>query len=254
MDDILPLICLVPAESAIVAGLAGRHATIAAEGLSRMQSGDRERLGVVVDGSLSEGLKVRLNAETSVEDLRVGQFVVIQGDQHQFFSIIGDVRLEAANQDVLSDPPAEDDVFLRRVLGGTATFGTFEVTPTLMLSTDVADGLRPVRTVPRHFAPVFSADQSDFERVFGAESETSFQMGMPLDMDIPVCLDLPRFVERSNGVFGKSGTGKSFLTRLLLCGVIKGGVAASLIFDMHSEYGWDAHAEDGTFVKGLRQL
>jgi uncharacterized protein len=214
----------------------------------------RTKLGVITAGSLSEGLTVRLDSTAAVEDLRVGQFVVIQGDKHQFFSIIGDVQLDAANREILSDPPPDDDDFLRRVLGGTSTFGTFEVTPTLMLSSDVTEGLRPVRTVPRHFAPVYSAEESDFARIFGAESPTSFQMGMPLDMDIPVCLDLTRFVERSNGVFGKSGTGKSFLTRLLLCGVIKGGVASSLVFDMHSEYGWNSMAENGAEVKGLRQL
>lgn len=219
-----------------------------------MTQDQRTKLGVITAGSLSEGLTVRLDGDTSVEDLRVGQFVVIQGDKHQFFSIIGDVELEASNADVLSDPPPEDDDFLRRVLVGTSTYGTFEATPMLMLSSDVTEGLRPVRTVPRHFAPVYSAEEGDFERVFGAESATHFQMGMPLDMDIPVCLDLPRFVERSNGVFGKSGTGKSFLTRLLLCGVIKGSVASSLVFDMHSEYGWDSKSEDGHFVKGLRQL
>ena len=73
-------------------------------------------------------------------------------------------------------------------------------------------------------------------------------------MDVPVCLNLERLVERSNGIFGKSGTGKSFLTRLLLCGAIRTDVASNLIFDMHSEYGWDATSEDGSFVKGLRQL
>jgi DNA helicase HerA-like ATPase len=73
-------------------------------------------------------------------------------------------------------------------------------------------------------------------------------------MDVPVCVDLRRFVERSNGIFGKSGTGKSFLTRLALAGVIQTGVAVNLVFDMHSEYGWDSKTEEGTFVKGLRQL
>ena len=75
-------------------------------------------------------------------------------------------------------------------------------------------------------------------------------------MDVPVCLDLKKFVERSNGVFGKSGTGKSFLTRLLLAGVIRKKVAVNLIFDMHSEYGWEAVQEGKNVrtVKGLRQL
>ncbi len=213
-----------------------------------------EQLGVVVAGSISEGLDVRLAGHVSIEDLRVGQFVVVQGEQHQFFSMIGDLRLEAANPEVLANPPADGDDFLRRVLAGTTTYGTCAISPMLMLSHDVTEGLRPVRTVPRHFAPVYTADEATFAQVFGEESLTKFQMGMPLDMDIPICLDLPRFVERSNGVFGKSGTGKSFLTRLLLCGVIRGNVAANLIFDMHSEYGWDSRSEDGTFVKGLRQL
>lgn len=217
----------------------------------------KDKLGTVVAGSLTEGLTVRLTASSSIEELRVGQFVVIQGEQHQFFSMIGDVKLDAANRDVLADPPPDDDDFLQRVLGGTTTYGTFTVAPMLMLSTDVTEGLRPVRTVPRHFAPVYNADEQEFAQVFGAESERGgmkFQMGMPLDMDIPICVDLARLVERSNGVFGKSGTGKSFLTRLLLCGVIKSSAASSLIFDMHSEYGWDSRSEEGVFVKGLRQL
>jgi DNA helicase HerA-like ATPase len=75
-------------------------------------------------------------------------------------------------------------------------------------------------------------------------------------MEVPICIDLDRFVERSNGVFGKSGTGKSFLTRLLLSGIIRKQAAVNLIFDMHSEYGWEATREGKHFstVKGLRQL
>ncbi|MEO0645415.1 MAG: ATP-binding protein, partial [Cyanobacteria bacterium J06650_10] len=63
-------------------------------------------------------------------------------------------------------------------------------------------------------------------------------------------------VERSNGIFGKSGTGKSFLTRLILSGIIRKRAAVNLIFDMHSEYGWEAVSEGKEFstVKGLRQL
>ena len=81
--------------------------------------------------------------------------------------------------------------------------------------------------------------------------------GTPLDMDTPVCINLNRFVERSNGIFGKTGTGKSFLTRLVLCGLIKNKKAVNLVFDMHNEYGFRAMKEGGqgnSFVKGLKQL
>jgi DNA helicase HerA-like ATPase len=72
--------------------------------------------------------------------------------------------------------------------------------------------------------------------------------------EVQVNLDLERMVERSVGVFGKSGTGKSFLTRLLLAGVIRSNIAVSLIFDMHNDYGWEVQTENRTPVKGLKQL
>ena len=213
----------------------------------------RTKLGVITSGSLNEGLCARLDASASVEDMRVGKFVVVDGEKHQFFSMVTNVVLEATNQKVLSDPP-NGDHFFNEVLSGTSTYGSVELKPTLMVPHDLSEGPRPVKTVPRHFAAVLDADEGDFQRVFGSEDRTHFEIGQPLDMDVPICIDLERLVERSNGVFSKSGTGKSFLTRLLLCGTIKSGTAANLIFDMHSEYGHEATSENGRFVKGLRQL
>ncbi len=213
----------------------------------------RNRLGVITSGSLVEGLTARLEARESVEDMRVGKFVVIQGEKHEFFSMITDVVLEATNQKVLIDPP-NGDAFIHEVLAGTSTYGTLALMPRLMLPTDTEQGMLPVKTIPRHFSHVFEAREEDFTRVFGGEGGNFFEIGQPLDMNVPVCLNLARLVERSNGIFGKSGTGKSFLTRLLLCGAIHAGIASNLIFDMHSEYGWETRSEGGGFVKGLRQL
>src|SRR5262245_50948907 len=215
----------------------------------------RNRLGVITSGSLVEGLCARLEGRESVEDMGVGKFVVIKGERHEFFSMITDVVLEATNQKVLVDPP-NGDQFIHEVLAGTSTYGSIMLKPMLMLPRDLELGLLPVKTIPHHFAPVQEADESDFQRVFGSEDATHFEVGKPLDMEVPVCINLERLVERSNGIFGKSGTGKSFLTRLLLCGTIRAGVASNLIFDMHTEYGWDAtsESESGSTVIGLRQL
>lgn len=213
----------------------------------------RTRLGVVTSGSLVEGLAARLERRASVEDMRVGKFVVIQGEKHEFFSMVTDVVLEATNQKVLADPP-NGDAFFHEVLSGTSTYGAITLKPQLMLPRDLNERPQPPKTVPQHFAPVLDADEDDFRRVFGAEDEHHFEIGRPLDMEVPICLDLNKLVERSNGIFGKSGTGKSFLTRLLLCGAIKSDVASNLIFDMHNEYGHSATSEKGSFVKGLRQL
>ena len=219
-------------------------------------------LGIVTQGSLSTGLEMRLDMSQSVEDLRVGRFVVVEGKNHRFFSMLTDVTLSAANAAILTNPPQADD-FLLAVLAGTSTFGTVKVQPMLMLEKQDGgiDELRPVKTIPSHFSPVYEASQQDFALVFGEENENDpddlhFNIGTPLNMNTPVCIDLGRFIERSNGIFGKSGTGKSFLTRIFLCGLIKKDAASVLVFDMHNEYGWQAISENKSAprVKGLKQL
>jgi len=102
---------------------------------------------------------------------------------------------------------------------------------------------------------VFNASVSDVNAVFGEEDATHFNVGVPLELeDTQINLDLKRLVERSIGVFGKSGTGKSFLTRVLISGVIQRGLGVNLIFDMHNDYGWEASDERGPKAKGLKQL
>ncbi len=222
----------------------------------------RERLATVVDGSLIEGLEAKLDDVASIERIRAGKFVVIEGTAYRFFSLITDVQLRSSTQKMLMDPPsAEADAFVRSVLSGTTAYGVVRLSPMLMLpvtggfaSADAPD-LQPVRTIPSHFCPVYEADAHDFSAVFGSADDSHFPIGKPLDNDVPLCLDLRRFVERSNGVFGKSGTGKSFLTRILLCGLIERNICGNLIFDMHNEYGWSGTAEGGAgTVKGLKQL
>jgi hypothetical protein len=250
-------------------------------------------LGSVIQGSLSQGLEVRLHPDVSVEDMRVGKFLVVQGRRSRFFCMLTDVTLGTASQRIMANPPDPANTFLHEVLAGTGTYGTINLTPMLMFTSSEepppspepagkkkkAKGnevlqlsiaasyqanssgfeLLPVKTIPSHFSQVFDASQRDFRAVFGWEDDPhrrNFAIGQPIDMDVPICLDLDRFVERSNGVFGKSGTGKSFLTRLLLSGIIRKRAAVNLIFDMHSEYGWEAAREGKQFstVKGLRQL
>ncbi len=115
-------------------------------------------------------------------------------------------------------------------------------------------GPKPAKTVPAHFSQVELASQADVESVFGKEDARRFHIGTPLDMETKICLDMEELVKRSNGVFGKSGTGKTFLTRMLLIGMMQKSNSTSLIFDMHNEYGWEGTSEKEHKVKGLKQL
>ncbi len=214
-------------------------------------------LGVIVSGSLNEGLEARLNPDVSVEEMAVGRYVVIEGRRRRFFGMVTDVRLGASSAELALAPPDLSDPFLAEALMGTATFGVLKLALTLTLERDdfeQIEGPKPVKTVPSHYSPLGDATQADIEAVFGREDATHYFIGTPLDMEVRVCVDLARLVARSTGVFGKSGTGKTFLTRLLLIGIAQKEVAVNLVFDMHNEYGWEGTAEGGRKVKGLKQL
>lgn len=214
-------------------------------------------MGIVVSGSLTRGVEVRLDSDISVEDIAVGRYVTIEGEKRRFFGMITDVTLDASDPRLMTTPPDVSDPFIVEVLCGTSIFGRLHVLPSLTIGGDamsLLEGPQPVKTVPTHFSAVRESSEEDVERVFGQVEEKQFYIGTPLDMETKVRLNPEELVKRSSGVFGKSGTGKTFLARLILIGIIQEGAAVNLVFDMHSEYGWEGTSEDNRKVKALKQL
>jgi DNA helicase HerA-like ATPase len=217
----------------------------------------RQRLGIVTAASLEKGVDVRLDSPISVEDMVVGRYVTIEGKMRRFFGMITDVSLGVTDARLAISPPDVSDPFIAEVLNGTSTFGMLHVTPMLTIGADarsLLEGPQPVKTIPGHFSAVNLATERDMELVFGREDTQRFHIGNPLDMETRLCLNLEEFVKRTNGIFGKSGTGKTFLTRILLIGMLQKSKAVNLIFDMHNEYGWAGTREGGPPVKALKQL
>lgn len=216
-------------------------------------------LGMVLAGSLTEGVRIKLASNVSTEQIKVGTFVSIRGELMRFFGVVTDVSLDSMDSSLTSIPPDVTNPFIHEVVSGTTVYGTLTVEPMLTLGDDKdptssLEGPLPAKTVPAHFAEVSIASETDIEFIFGKEDESHFYIGTPLDMETKLCLDVKELVKRSNGVFGKSGTGKTFLTRLLLIGILQNSAAVNLVFDMHSEYGWKGSSEDNKEVKGLKQL
>lgn len=218
---------------------------------------NRTPLGTVISGSLAEGLVMRISPSVPLESIKTGKFVSIVTQNYKFFSLITDLRLEVSHPDILLFPPTEHEPLLKTALATKDIYATATLRPMVMLN--FKNQALPVKTVPPHFSQIFDAREEDISAIFGSESEPTkkyFAIGSPIDMQAPLCLDLERATERSNGIFGKTGTGKTFLTRLVLAGLIKNNKAACLIFDMHSEYGLQARKEGNNeaFVKGLKTL
>ena len=230
-------------------------------------------IGYVVGGSLKDNLRVRLTIPA--QEVQEGGFVVIESGDWQFYGLVTDLQLGA------TDPRFADEQSetrlppeLARLLHGQTLYTNLEVLPALMLELgpdpgtpeyprwreEIELGLKdeprplPVKTVPPHHAQVRLAAAGDIAEIFGKSEQTgNFVIGYTREQGHPVCLNLEKFVQRSSGIFGATGTGKSFLTRIILAGLIHYNQASVLIFDMHNEYGFDDTASDtGKRVIGLK--
>ncbi|UCF29138.1 MAG: ATP-binding protein, partial [Chloroflexota bacterium] len=232
-----------------------------------------EYIGYVVGGGLKENLSVRLTVPS--QEVQEGAFAVIESGDWLFYGLVTDLLLGA------TDPRFADEQSEARLPGGLANllhgqtlYTNLEVLPALMLEqgpeldspeyqawlAEIDSGSRPqprplpVKTIPPHHAQVRMASPGDIAEIFGdVETDGNFVIGYTREGDHPVCLNLDKFVQRSSGVFGATGSGKSFLTRLVLAGIIHYNRASVLVFDMHNEYGFDDTASDtGERVIGLK--
>jgi hypothetical protein len=220
-----------------------------------------DSIGYVVSGGLKENLHVRLTVPS--QEVQEGAFVIIDSGNWQFYGLVTDLLLGATDPRFADEqsetrlPPS-----LARLLHGQTLYTNLEVLPALMLDRGPEPGAPgyeewraehfedsprpvPVKTIPSHHAPVRMALEGDIAEIFGDPSKKgNFVIGHTREQNHPVCIDLEKLVQRSSGIFGATGTGKSFLTRIILAGLIHYDAASVLVFDMHNEYGFDDTSSD----------
>lgn len=229
---------------------------------SPLQENDqRTAIGYIVGGGLKESFRARLTIPS--QEVQEGAFVVIASGNWQFYGLVTDLQLGATDPR-FADEQSETRLpsILAQALHGQTLFTNLEILPALMLERGPEPGTAeydawfeqlverkprpmPVKTVPPHHAAVRLASGGDIAEIFGDPREKkNFVIGYTREQGHPVCIDLEKFVQRSAGVFGATGTGKSFLTRMVLAGLMQRGASSVLVFDMHNEYGYDDTASD----------
>src|SRR5256712_7143566 len=93
------------------------------------------------------------------------------------------------------------------------------------------------QTIPPYFSSCRHATRDDVERIYEV-TETSATLGTITGVEpFHVQLDMKKLVEKPFAIFGRTGTGKSILNKLVCAGILSKDVGSVLIFDMHSEYG-----------------
>jgi hypothetical protein len=222
---------------------------------------NKKEIGYIVSGGLKESFSARLTVPAN--EVQEGAFVTIEDGDWLFYGLATDLQLGA------TDPRFADEQSEKRfppelanALHGQTLYTNLEILPALMLergpepgSPTYLDWLKkigdntprpiPVKTVPRHHSEVRLAGEGDIAEIFGKPDEDgNFIIGYTREQGHPVCVNLDKFVQRSAGMFGATGTGKSFLTRLVLAGLMHYGKASVLVLDMHNEYGFDDIASD----------
>ncbi len=225
-------------------------------------------IGYITEGGLKEGFTARLTV--SPEFVQEGSFVVAENGTRRFYGLVTDLKLRAADPR-FQDRRALDRVpdAIRKQFADRVLYTEMDILPAMMqdVGKDPADedyrGLTggednnpiPVKMVPPHFSPVRLGDAADVASVFGKiDKKENMAIGTTREQGHPVALNLEKLVQRSSGIFGSTGTGKSFLTRMILAGLIQKGIASTLVFDMHNEYAYGAKSEgkNNTEVPGLK--
>ena len=220
---------------------------------------DSRPLGVVVGGSLTKGLEVRLDPDQTAQ---LGEYAMADvGGGLSLLGMVTDITLKSVDSGPTVWPPGDDEPsLLREVLQDTGVYTALAVDPYLELGENGEDPSR-ARRLPHHFAAVLPADQDTLDRAFATDGP-AIPVGAPLGMDeLEVGVDFERLFERSAGVFGKSGTGKSVLVLHLLDAMLTRSAAAAtnsdrtvaLVFDMHNDYGWEMKFQ-GPATSRLRSL
>ena len=199
---------------------------------------------------------MKLTPEVSIESVRAGQ--VRRGGRGRASNVFLDDHRRLAGHDRFAScvRPARGAARTccgRSCKGRTRTARSF-CRPMLMLESGSKSGvtgmvrqddLRPVRTIPRPLSPPSSrrptkmwprssAPRTPLSRAAKIKRRSFFTSASRLDMDTPVCLNPgPDSSSDRRGFSASQGPGKTFLTRICLCGILRARRAVNLIFDMH---------------------
>ena len=216
-------------------------------------SDSRPRVGYIVAGGIRDNLGASL--EIPSETLPIGSYLMACGQEREFLTLVVDVKHPRFDPRLggAQIPAAARDLLISQA---AAPVAELQLLLTLEKAADWQVRIRPARELPALFTPVHLASAGDIDLVFNrGAADALWTIGTMRGQGYPIRVDLAKFVQRSSGIFGATGTGKSFLTRILLAGTLKLRQSAALVLDMHNEFGYDdAESDSGQLVPGLKTI
>lgn len=212
----------------------------------------------ITGGSLSKGLEAHILKSYSSEDIASGSLVVILGVKSKYLALISDLELKSGS-DVAVSLARSEDGFSREIrlaqeiaAEGLKSEGILGAELTLVpIAVYRNNVVEKADNIPGLMSPVVFPSPVDIESFYGRiNNRALWGIGNPkspfveksLNVFIPINIDV--LVRGCFGIFGKSGTGKTFLGNLLATYIVLANHTNALkkkvkllILDMHSEYG-----------------
>lgn len=198
------------------------------------------KIGEIVAGSVLEGLIAKLQLGNP-EELKIAYPVIVEGARYDFYCLVEDVVNEESDiADQLAGSAIGDVVVPRpethEGYGGPIFYSKAKLRMIQLIDRETRDLSEP-QTIPPYFSECRHATREDVERIY-QPTEKSAPLGTITGVEpFYVHLDFDKLVEKPFAIFGRTGTGKSILNKLVCTAILSKEAGSVLIFDMHGEYG-----------------
>ena len=198
------------------------------------------KIGEIVSASVINGLLAKLQLPVP-EELRIAYPVIVEGKRYDFYCLVEDIlneESEVAKQlagsaiaDAVLPTGASDESY-----GGPIFYSMAKLRPIQLIDKETGRLSEP-QTIPPYFAECRHATRQDVDLLYEV-TEKSAPIGTISGVEkFYVHIDFGKLVEKPFAIFGRTGTGKSILNKLICCGIVAKDAGSVLLFDMHSEYG-----------------
>ena len=210
------------------------------------------KIGEVIQGSVLGGLEVKLQLDNP-EELRIGYPVIVEGRMYDFYCLVEDIvnqQLDIAER--LAGSQYRDVIVpgagTHEGDGGPIFYSKAVLKPIQLIMKESGDLSEP-QTIPPYFSEARHAARSDVDLLYEI-TETSVALGTIRGIEpYHVHVDFAKLTEKPFAIFGRTGSGKTILNKLVCLSILAKDVGSVFIFDMVGEYGVYSRADK---AKGLK--
>ncbi len=198
------------------------------------------KIGEIVAASVIEGLVAKLQLGNP-EELKIAYPVIVEGARYDFYCLVEDILNEPSDiADQLAGSSISDVVVPRpethEGYGGPIFYSKAKLRMIQIIDRETK-ALNEPQTIPPYFSECRHATKADVERIY-EPTATSATIGTITGVEpFYVQVDMGKLVEKPFAIFGRTGTGKSILNKIVCTAILAKEVGSVLIFDMHGEYG-----------------